>query len=89
MININRNVALEQLKEIVEAKIAKNLDYMSDDYNMKQKHSLEMFKSRIFLEEVIEETTTFNRSLNWNQKNELLHLTTTAEKNNVIYLYIV
>lgn len=46
------------------------------DYDYK---SLEMYKQRIFLDEVIEETITFNKSLNWDDTTENLFLTTTAE----------
>jgi N-acyl-L-homoserine lactone synthetase len=79
MINVNRNIAIKQLQELVEVNFKNNLNYMSEDFNNKQKQALEMFQQRIFLEEVIDNTISFNKSLNWNNTNKFLNLTKTAE----------
>ena len=79
MININRNVALTQLREMVEINFSKKLNYMSEDFNTQQNEALNMFKQRLYLEEVIDNTIAFNRSLKWNHESEYLHLTKTAE----------
>jgi len=79
MSNLNTNRTLNELVELVEADLNKRLKYMPDDFNNQQREALEMFKQRIFLEEVIEETTTFNRNLSWENTNKSLKLVTTAE----------
>lgn len=38
-----------------------------------------MYKQRAFLDEVIEETLSFNKSLKWDATTDNLFLTTTAE----------
>ena len=53
---------------------------MSDDFNLAQKNALELFQKRIYLEEIIEETISFNKKLSWNNSNPNLNLTTTAEE---------
>ena len=80
MIYMNRNVTLNQLKEVVQKTINHNIDYMSDDFNLAQKNALELFQKRIYLEEIIEETISFNKKLSWNNSNPNLNLTTTAEE---------
>ena len=79
MVYVNRNVTLNQLKEVVQKNINHKIDYMSDDFNNEQKYALELFQKRIFLEEVIEETISFNKKISWENTNKNLHLTTTAE----------
>jgi len=80
MIYLNRNVTLNQLKEVVQKNINHKMDYMSDDFNSEQKNALELFQKRIFLEEVIDETISFNKKIFWDNSNEHLNLTTTAEE---------
>jgi len=80
MSNLNTNRTLNELVELVEADLNKRLNYMPDDFNNQQREALEMFKQRIFLEEVIEETTTFNRNLSWEKTNENLNLVKSAEE---------
>ncbi len=80
MIYLNRNVTLNQLKELVQKNINHKIDYMSDDFNSEQKNALELFQKRIFLEEIIEETISFNKKISWNNSNKHLSLTTTAEE---------
>lgn len=80
MTNINRNVSLNQLQELVNNSILEKLDYLPKSFYDAQKEALEIFKKRIFLENVIEETISFNRSLKWNYEYSNLQLTTTAEE---------
>ena len=79
MTNINKNSTLEQLKELVEYNINRRLDYMPDDFNEQQLYAIELFKNRIFLEEVIDESISFNRKLSWENINPNLKLVSTAE----------
>jgi len=80
MIYLNRNVTLNQLKEVVQKNINHNINYMSDDFNDAQKNALELFQKRIYLEEIIEETVSFNKRISWDNSNPNLNLTTTAEE---------
>jgi len=80
MVNLNRNVTMTQFKELIKNNINQTIDYMSDDFNNEQKYALELFQKRIFLEEIIEETTSFNQKVSWDNTNKNLKLTTTAEE---------
>jgi len=79
MSNINVNRTFNQLNELVEYNINRRLDYMPDDFNEQQRYAIELFKNRIFLEEVIEETIFFNKNLSWENDNKNLKLISTAE----------
>jgi predicted GNAT family N-acyltransferase len=52
---------------------------MSDKFNEEQNYALELFKQRLFLEQIIDETTSFNKRLNFDEAQTNLFLTTTAE----------
>ncbi len=80
MIHINKNVLLTQLQNIIKKDETIKYDYLPDSFNKKQSQAFETFKKRIQLEEIIEETIAFNKSLSWNHSNENLMLTTTAEE---------
>lgn len=80
MAYINKNSALMQLQELVQNNISKKLEYMPESFNEQQQNTLKLFQKRIFLEKIIDETTAFNKSLNWDDSNKNLNLTTTAEK---------
>lgn len=80
MIYINRNNAIEQLKDIIDNNYNKTINYMPDDFNKKQHHALELLKNRIFLEETVEESLSFNRGLNWENSNKNLNLVNSAEE---------
>ncbi len=77
---VNKSAALQQLQGLVQQNLYRNLDYMSDKFNEQQRYALEFFKKRIFLEEIIEETISFNKNIVWNNTNKNLKLTTTAEE---------
>lgn len=79
-VNINKNHTLEVLHQLVETNFHQNANYFPDSFNKKQQEALELFKKRIFLEETIEETITFNKKLNFPNENKNLYLTTTAEE---------
>ena len=53
MTNINKNLALQELQKLLVLNFSKSLDYMPKDFNTQQQQMLQMFKNRIFLEEVI------------------------------------
>lgn len=80
MIYINKNESLIQLRGLVEQNLTNDLAYMPKEFNEQQHYALELFKKRIFLEEVIDETITFNKNLVWDNLNDNLKLTTTAEE---------
>ncbi len=77
MININKNVSLNHLKELVNNTFDKKVDYLPTSFYKEQQRALEFFNKRIFLDGVIEETIAFNKSLIFPSEN--LELTRTAE----------
>ena len=79
MTNINKNSTLNQFRDLVEYNINKRLDYMPDSFNEEQINALELFRNRIFLEEVIEESILFNQKLSWENLNNNLRLVSSAE----------
>lgn len=80
MVNINKNIALKDLENLMNKSLSRRLNYMSDDFNIEQEHMIEMFKKRIFLEEVVEETITFNKNINWDFSIKNLKLIANAEE---------
>ncbi len=77
MFYINQNKTLTQLENLVH----ENMQYMPKSFMKEQEKALELFQKRVFLEEIIEETIKFNRSLNWDNKGDKgLKITTTAEE---------
>lgn len=85
MVNINRNSALETLQKLVEQSFTQSSSYMPDSFNEKQQMALELFKQRIFLEEVIEESLDFNKNLNWVYESKNLKLINSAEELMEVY----
>jgi N-acyl-L-homoserine lactone synthetase len=80
MIYINHNSAMEQLSQLIDSSLNKNLNYMPDNFNEQQHDALELLKKRIFLEEIVEESVAFNRKLNWIDTNKNLKLVSNAEE---------
>jgi len=80
MVQINKNRSLNLLQELIKNNLSKNLDYMPESFNNEQQQALELFQKRVYLEEIIEETVAFNKSLVWNNSNEKVSLTTSAEE---------
>ena len=78
-ININKNNALIDLQQLIEQNINTKLSYMPDSFKQQQVQALEFFKQRLFLEKIIDEAISFNKNLDFPNKNKNLHLTTTAE----------
>ena len=66
MQNINKNIALQELQSLLVSNLSKSLDYMPNDFNAQQQQMIEMFKNRIFLEEIVDETISFNKKINVN-----------------------
>ena len=79
MTYINKNMALNKLRELVEENFNYKANYLPQSFMTQQKEALELFQKRIFLEEVIEETIAFNKNLSWQCEDKQLQLTTTAE----------
>ena len=77
-ININKNNSLKALHELVEQSIDKKLSYMPESYNQQQHQALQLFKERLFLEKIIDETISFNKSIVFPNENKNLHLAVTA-----------
>ena len=50
--NINRNNSLEELQRLVEQNINKKLTYMPESFNQQQIQALELFRQRLFLENI-------------------------------------
>lgn len=79
MIYINHNNSIQRLKGIIEQSIHKTLDYMPNAFNEEQHHALELLNKRVMLEEVVEESVSFNKKLNWEGKNQNLRLVNAVE----------
>lgn len=79
MIYVNKNRSLETLEELIEQNIQTRVDYLPEEFNVQQQMALELFKKRIFLEKTIDEAIAFNKKFVFDDSNENLKLTTTAE----------
>ncbi|MCK4875613.1 MAG: GNAT family N-acetyltransferase [Sulfurimonas sp.] len=79
MIYINRNSAIEQFKNIIDNDFNKTTNYMPDNFHKQQLNALDLLKKRVFLEEIVEESISFNRQLNWEDKNKNLKLVNCVE----------
>lgn len=79
MANINKNISLNTLQELVQLNQSR-IEYLPDNFCKEQKKALDIFKKRIFLESIIEETISFNKNLSWTNEEKSLALTTTAEE---------
>ena len=80
MQNINKNIALQELQQLLVSNFSRTLDYMSNDFNTQQQQMIEIFKSRIFLEEIVEETISFNKKINWDFSLKNLQIVTNVEE---------
>jgi len=79
MFNINKNNTLEVLQQLVENNISQKLSYMPESFNEQQKGAIELFRKRIFLEKIVEESIAFNKKIIFPNENKNIHLATTAE----------
>ncbi len=80
MVYINRNVALDQLTEVVTHSFKRQTVELPTSFQKEQLYALEIFKKRCLFDEVIEESISFNKKLNFDYQNPNLQLTTTAEE---------
>ena len=80
MTYVNKNMALHKLKELVEVNLNSRVQYMPESFNVQQQLALELFTKRIFLEEVIDESISFNKTISWECNDVNLGITTTAEE---------
>lgn len=80
MIYINHNSALEQLQELVDNSFNKTQDYLPSTLKREQEHALELLKKRIYLEEIIDESISFNRALQFEETNPHVKLISSAEE---------
>lgn len=76
----NKNIALHQLEEMVTFAINSKVEYLPNSFQEKQFEALAIFKKRFLLEEIIDESISFNKKLHWNYENQNLQLTKTAEE---------
>jgi hypothetical protein len=60
---LNKNIALNQLEEIINFRINSKVEYLPSSFQEQQLDALQIFKKRFFLEEVIEESISFNKKL--------------------------
>ncbi|WP_024953500.1 N-acyl amino acid synthase FeeM domain-containing protein [Sulfurospirillum arcachonense] len=74
MINLNKNHSLDELRGVIRKSIYERINV--DE----QKKVLELFNQRVFLEETIDKSISFNKKLNWDESNTNYQLTTTAEE---------
>ena len=79
MTNINKNLALQELQKLLVLNFSKPLSYMSDDFNNNQKYIIELLTKRVFLEEIVDETISFNKKINWDFSLKNLSIVTNAE----------
>lgn len=79
MVYVNHNKAIRELGKLLDKSLNKNLNYMSENFNKEQHNAVELLKSRIYLEEVIDECVSFNKKLNWERTHKNLNLATTTE----------
>ena len=80
MAYLNKNISLGQLQDIIQTSIYQRETYLPESFNSLQKHALEIFQKRVFLESVIEETIAFNKKLSWDDTNKNLSLVKSAEE---------
>lgn len=80
MININKNLALRDFEKFIVTNFSKKLEYMSNEFNKEQRYILDMFKKRVFLEEVVEETVAFNKTITWDFSTKNLKIITCVEE---------
>ncbi len=76
MFYINQNKTLTQLETLVHEK----MQHMPKTFIKEQEKALELFQKRIFLEEVIEDSISFNKKINWDNSIKNIYLTKTAEE---------
>ena len=80
MIYINHNNAIEQLQDLINNSLHNTKSYLPDNFNNEQSHALELLKTRIALEEIVEESVYFNKQLNFESKNKNLSLVSNVEE---------
>ena len=80
MAYINKNISLNLLQDIIKDNILQKESYLPQSFMIQQKKALEIFQKRVFLENIIDETISFNKKLSWNSDNKNLALTKTAEE---------
>ena len=80
MVNINRNISLNQLQELLEKDFKQKSHYMPKGFYQEQQKAIETFNKRIFLEKIIDEAISFNKKLVWSYKKSNLRLVSNAEE---------
>lgn len=80
MANINKKISLNLLEELIHFNIKSRFEYLPNSFCEEQKKALDIFKKRIFLEEVIEETISFNKTIIWENREKNLNIVNTAEE---------
>ncbi|DAB31528.1 MAG TPA: hypothetical protein CFH79_08700 [Sulfurospirillum sp. UBA11407] len=79
MLYINQDYSLSKLRGLVQQQFTRQINASANELDMEQKHILEILTKRIFLEEIIDETVSFNRKLHWDKQNSSYELTLSAE----------
>lgn len=77
---LNKNLSINYLKEIIDNNINVKISFLPDEFKKEQIQALEVFKKRVFLEEIIEETIFFNKKLLWDSQYSNIDLVRTAEE---------
>ena len=73
MVSLNKNRALNELRGVIQKSVYERIEVEE------QNRILELFTTRIFLEETIDKAISFNKNLDWDRQNPHYQLTTTAE----------
>ena len=76
---INTNKTLNLLEEVLTQNFSAKLEYLPEQFHKEQLYAIELFKKRLFLEQIIDKTISFNRSIEFDESSNNLFLTTSAE----------
>lgn len=80
MFNIIKNNSLNELHGLIESQLNKSISNLPKKFIKQQEEALMLFKKRVFLEELIEETILFNKNTLFDKKNDFTFLVNSAEE---------
>lgn len=82
---INKDYSLQTLRTLIQKEFIRSSNSNVSKLNEEQKEILELFNKRIFLEETVEESVAFNKTINWNIEDKQLKLVSNVEELIEIY----
>lgn len=77
---LNKYNSQKVLKELIQTNLSKQLNLMPKSYRLEQEKAIEFFQKRAFLEECIDKSIEFNKSLNWDKSQKNVFLISNAEE---------